>query len=106
MNIAEYVRDSFPAESYLLRRACLIKAQVEAASLEFREDVVKEGISIGKVHDTSDWDDEQVRCELFVLLQQGISLARGGGCDACSVERREPDGSGWLPPRRFRLRSH
>ena len=81
MNIAEDIRDSFPPESYLLRRACLIKDQVEAAPLEFREDVVKERISIGKVHDTANRHDEQVGRELFVLLQQGISLARSGDGD-------------------------
>ena len=83
MNIAEYVRDSFPPESNLLRRASLIEAQVEAAPIEKREDVVKEGIGIGKVYDTPHRHDEQMGRELFVLLQQSISFAGSGSGDAC-----------------------
>src|SRR5262249_28504788 len=73
MNIAKNVGNARPVEKYIASRARFVKTEVEAFSFEKRENVVKEGISVGKFHDGSHGHDQKMRLKAFVVLCQAQS---------------------------------
>ena len=89
MDVAEDIGKTFPRERDLLLASSFIKTQIEPLSIEEGEDVMEEGVRVGEENDASDWDDEYVRREHTILLQQHITAVSGEGKSSVS-NRFEP----------------
>lgn len=70
MDIAEDVRYTFAREPDLTRATCLVQAKIEALSVEKRKDIVEEGILVWKADHATHGDDQQMRYECAILLNQ------------------------------------
>lgn len=75
VNVAEDEGNSFAVELDGVMGMTLVKSEVEALAVEEREDIVKEGIEVGKLDDTADGYEKEVWDELLVFLSQGELLA-------------------------------
>ena len=71
MNVAEDVGDALAVEEHRALRMRLVESEVEALAVEEGEDVVKEGVEVGKLNVTAGGYDENVRGELLILLSEG-----------------------------------
>lgn len=58
--------------------------------IEKRKDIVKERVSIGKLHDRAHGNDQKVRNEPAVLLQQCVLPLRCEGKSRCSRHWLQP----------------
>ena len=71
MNIAEDEGDPFVRKRHLARASTLIQTQIEALAVEEGKHIVKEGIFVRKADHAADRNDEQMRNECPILLNEG-----------------------------------
>ena len=86
VNVAEDERNARLVEFNKLRRAALIKSEIETLSVEQRKHVVKKRILIGKLDLPSRRDHQQRRMETLVFLHQLAGFASAAVAEAEAQE--------------------
>lgn len=91
MNVAKKKTDARMIEADRIGGAGFVKPEIEALTVEERENVVEEGVAIGKIHDGADAHDSEMRMESFVFLKdlRFFALVRSGRRG--SIEGSEPN---------------
>src|SRR5579871_6424474 len=91
MDVAEDIGHPFAIEADGAGRAGFVKTEVEPLAVEEREDIVKEGVLIRKFNTGTCRNDEQMRRELLVLLNQTVRrrMSSRGSSRTC-LQWREP----------------
>jgi hypothetical protein len=84
MDVAKYVGNAFGRKLNGLRRTGFVEPKVKTLPVEKRKDIVKERVSIGKLNDGTNGNDQKVRKEFAVLLQKGVGPLRREGKSRCS----------------------
>jgi hypothetical protein len=74
VDVAEDVGDTFAVEDDGALGVGFVEAEVEALAVEEGEDVVEEGVEVGELDAGAGGDDQDVRGELLILLDQGVLL--------------------------------
>jgi len=92
MNVAEDIRNAFARKHHAACRPCLVESKIETPSIEERKYIVKERICIRKRNTAADRNDQQMRREHFILLQQ--RKVAGFRISGTALRRLEPD-DGW-----------
>src|SRR5690348_12444362 len=90
MNVAEDVRYAFARKSHFLRASGFIEAEIESPAVEKRKHVVKERVGIGKAHNASYRNHQQMRRERSILLEQYKAARRRWLHTGGFVQRLEP----------------
>lgn len=72
MNVAEDVRNALTGKRNSLAGSCLIEPEIKAFAVEEGEDIVEEGIGIGKLNDAANGNDLQMGDEGAVFLQERV----------------------------------
>jgi hypothetical protein len=91
MDVAKDVGDAGAREGYGLGGTGFVEAEVESLAVVEGEDVVKEGVGVGKLHDAADGNNLQMRHEGAVLLQQRVMALRCEGENGSVAEGFKPD---------------
>ena len=76
MNVAENVGNSLTIKMDNLAGAGFVETKIEAFSIEKREHVVEEGVSVREDHRTSHGYHEQVWIEMAILLKECVVAMR------------------------------
>jgi hypothetical protein len=79
VDIAEDVRDAFARKRNRLAGSGLIKPKLKAFALEEGEDVMEEGIGVGKLNHATNWNDLQMGEEGAIFLQERVMALRREG---------------------------
>src|SRR5664280_2210435 len=94
MNVAEDIRYAFAREGDCLSGTGFVKTEIETLAVEEREDIMKERIGVGELHSCADGDNQQVRREHAVLLQQRVVSVSGKRWSGSLLHRLQPEDCG------------